>query len=60
MDLVKTCITWSIWKGNHVVTKLKYELVYHKALVMLNDLHPVQMVKVIQEQLKCQLFLEQK
>lgn len=61
MDLVKTCIIWIIWKGNHVVTKLKFlEVLHHKALVMSNDLHPALMVKVIQERLKFQPSLEQK
>lgn len=60
MGLAKTCTIWNIWKGNRVVTKLKYELVYLKALVILNDRHPARTVKAIQEQLKCRLFLEQK
>lgn len=60
MDHVKTYTTWTIWKENHVVIKLKLEVVFLKALVMLNDLLLAQMVKEIQEQLKFQLFLGQK
>lgn len=57
MDLVKTCITWTIWKESLGVTKLKLEVVSLKALVMLNDPHPAPMVKVTQEQPKFQPFL---
>lgn len=58
MDLVKTCITWITWNGNHAVTKLKLEVLLLKVLGTLNDPHPVQMaIKVIREQLKCLPFL---
>lgn len=57
MDLVKTCITWTIWKESLEVIKLKLEVVSLKALVMLNDPHPALMVKVTQEPPKCQPFL---
>lgn len=55
MDPVKICIIWTIWKGNHVVTKLKLEVLL-KALVTLNAQHLIQMAKAIQERLKYQLF----
>lgn len=60
MDLVKTCITWTIWKESLEVTKLKLEVVSLKALVMLKDPHPALIVKETQEQLKFQQFLELK
>lgn len=60
MDLVKTCITWTIWKESLGVTKLKLEVVSLKALVMLKDPHLAPMVKVTQEQPKFQPFLELK
>lgn len=57
MDLVKTCITWSIWKESPEVIKLRLEVVSLKVLVMLKGPHPALMVKVIQEQLKFQPYL---
>lgn len=60
MVLVKTYTIWTTWKENLVVTKSKLEAMYLKVLAMLNDPFLVQMVKVIQEQLKCQPSQEQK
>lgn len=62
MGLVKTCITWNIWRENPVVTRSKFGVVvvYLKILVMLNDLRLVRIAKVTQEQPKCRLFLELK
>jgi len=46
-----------MWKESPGVTKLKLEVVFLKALVMLNDPHPAPMVKATQEQPKFLPFL---